>query len=104
MLDFFKKGFSLGLGLAVVSKEQVEKFVDEMVKKGEVSQEESKEMIDRLVQKGEEQQQELKQMIREQSKQVLHEWNIATQEDVQRLENQIRLLQERLQQLENKQA
>ena len=34
MKDLAKKGFSLGLGLLVMTKEQVEKAVDELVKKG----------------------------------------------------------------------
>ncbi len=33
MMDFVKKGLAFGLGLAVISKEQVEKLVNEMVKK-----------------------------------------------------------------------
>ncbi|MDA8212426.1 MAG: hypothetical protein M0021_11205, partial [Clostridia bacterium] len=37
MMDFIKKGLAFGLGLAVTSKEQAEKFVNELVKKGELS-------------------------------------------------------------------
>jgi polyhydroxyalkanoate synthesis regulator phasin len=34
MMNFIKKGLALGLGLAVTSKEQAEKMVHELVKKG----------------------------------------------------------------------
>ncbi|GAX89167.1 phasin family protein [Effusibacillus lacus] len=93
MIDLIKKGLALGIGLAVTSKEQVEKVVDEMVKKGEMSQEESKEVISRLIQRGEEEQRELKRMMREEIKQILAELNIATKEDINRLDRRIQNLE-----------
>nr|WP_207907624.1 polyhydroxyalkanoate synthesis regulator [Effusibacillus lacus] len=92
-MDLIKKGLALGIGLAVTSKEQVEKVVDEMVKKGEMSQEESKEVISRLIQRGEEEQRELKRMMREEIKQILAELNIATKEDINRLDRRIQNLE-----------
>lgn len=53
-MDLIKKGLSFGLGLAVTSKEQAEKFVNDLVKKGELSLEESKDMVNQLIQRGEE--------------------------------------------------
>ena len=36
-MDIFKQFFTLGLGAAVITKEQIEKTVDTLVKKGEVN-------------------------------------------------------------------
>ena len=44
--------YSLGLGAAVTSKEQIEKAVDELVKKGEIRRSESSNLVDELVEKG----------------------------------------------------
>ena len=90
MLDLVKKGLMFGLGLAAISKEQVEKLVDELVKKGEVSQSESKELINTIAQKGEEQQKQLNQMIHEQIKQIIQELDLATKDDISRLEQLIK--------------
>lgn len=90
MLDLMKKGLTFGLGLAAISKEQVEKLVDELVKKGEVNQSESRELVNTITQKGEEQQNKLNQMINEKIKQIIQELNLATKDDISRLEQQIK--------------
>jgi polyhydroxyalkanoate synthesis regulator phasin len=95
MMDFVKKGLAFGLGLAVTSKEQVEKLVNEWVKKGELSKEESKEMINQLIQRGEEEKNELKRIIREQLKQMMDQLDVATKEDINRLEQRILNLEKR---------
>ncbi|MCL5781574.1 MAG: phasin family protein [Bacillota bacterium] len=94
-MDFIKKGLAFGLGLAVTSKEQAEKFVNELVKKGELSQEESKDMINQLIQRGEEEKKEIKRIMREQLKQMMDELNLATKDDINRLEQRIQNLEKR---------
>lgn len=96
MIDLLKKGLALGLGFAIVSKEQIEKVVDELVKKGEVSVTESKDLINELVQKGEEQQQEVNAKIQEQFQKLLGELNVPTQADIERLEKRIANLENQL--------
>lgn len=93
MKDLIKKGLALGLGFAVVSKEQIEKVVDELVKKGELSVTESKNWVDELIQKGEEQQQEINSKLREQVQKILAELRIPSQADIARLEKRIAQLE-----------
>lgn len=102
MKDLLKKGLALGLGLAIASKEQIEKAVDELVKKGEVSAAESKELIDELIRKGEEEQTELRAKIREGIKEFFSDLDIATKDDLKRLESRIEQLENRIAQLEKK--
>lgn len=100
MIDLMKKGFNFGLGLAFVSKDQVQKMVDELVKKGEVNKEESKTMIQQLMQRGEAEQNGLKQMISEQIQQRAADMNLPTQGDITRLEQRIEILEKRLMNLQ----
>jgi polyhydroxyalkanoate synthesis regulator phasin len=79
----------LGLGFAIVSKEQIEKVVDELVKKGDLSASESKDIIKELIQKGEEQQQEINTKLRDQVQKILDELNIPSRADINRLEKRI---------------
>ena len=95
MKDLINKGLAFGLGLAAVSKEQIEKLVDELVKKGEVSAAESKDLIRELFEKGETQKKEMNTRIHQQLNKLLKELNIPTKADMDRLE-------QRIQELENK--
>ncbi|MDR3584193.1 MAG: polyhydroxyalkanoate synthesis regulator [Desulfosporosinus sp.] len=95
MRDLINKGLAFGLGLAVVSKEQIEKLVDELVKKGEVSAGESKDLIRELFEKGEAEKKEMNIRIREQMEKLFKDLNIPTKADLERLE-------QRIQDLENK--
>ncbi|MEJ9212458.1 phasin family protein [Bacillus smithii] len=92
-MDLIKKGLSFGLGLAVTSKEQAEKFVNDLVKKGELSLEESKDMVNQLIQRGEEEKKGLQRIVRVQIKQILNELDLATKEDIQKLEQRIQKLE-----------
>jgi Uncharacterized conserved protein len=95
MKDLINKGLAFGLGLAVVSKEQIEKLVDELVKKGDVSAAESKELARKLFEKGEAEKKEMNARIHEQLEKLLRDFNIPTKADLERLE-------QRIQDLENK--
>lgn len=89
MKDLIKRGLALGLGFAVVSKEQIEKVIDELVKKGEISAGESKDLMSELLQKGEEQQKEINAKLRDQVKKILEEFNVPSKADFDRLEKRI---------------
>ena len=95
MIDFVKKGLAFGLGLAVTSKEQAEKLVGEWVQIGELSKEESKDMVRQMIERGEEEKNRLKGIVREQLQQMLHELDLATKEDIRRLEQRIQNLENR---------
>ncbi|MGG3694473.1 phasin family protein [Heyndrickxia ginsengihumi] len=86
---------TLGLGFAVLSKEQIEKSVSKLVEKGNLTKLESKQLIDDLLEKGEQSRQEVNDIINDRVNQILSEMNIATKND-------IHVLTERIQQLEEK--
>ncbi|MBP1996986.1 phasin family protein [Paenibacillus eucommiae] len=93
MKETIGKAISLGLGLAVAGKEQVEKTIEELVKKGEVSKAESKGLVDELVQKGEKTRQHLEEMVRERMHALLGDGKLATKEDIARLESRLDALE-----------
>jgi polyhydroxyalkanoate synthesis regulator phasin len=93
MKDLFNKAVSLGLGLAVTSKEQIEKVVDELVKKGEMSRAESPAFVDELLKKGEEAKQKVEAMVQERVQAAISELKLATQEDIARLERRLEALE-----------
>ena len=48
MKNLIDQFITLGFGLMAVSKEQVEKMVNELVEKGEITRKESKEMVEKI--------------------------------------------------------
>ncbi|PZT53526.1 phasin family protein [Paenibacillus silvae] len=104
MSDLFKKAFSLGLGLTVVSKEKIEKAVDDLVKRGELAPGESKAFIERLMERGDEEQSQLKRVIQEQVKRVLQEAGVASESDVTSLEQRVAVLEKKLAELGHSQT
>ena len=78
MKELAKKGLFLGLGLLVMSKEQVERAVDELVQKGKISAAESRNMVNRLIETGEREREQMDQALRERLIKVLSELDIPT--------------------------
>ncbi|WP_145149490.1 phasin family protein [Paenibacillus xylanexedens] len=99
MSDLFKKAISLGLGLTVVSKEKIEKTVDDLVKRGELAPGESKALVERLLERGDEEQGQLKRVIQEQVKRVLQEAGVASESDVTSLEQRVAVMEKKLAEL-----
>ena len=102
MKEIFEKGLAIGLGLAVASKEQIEKMVDELVKKGEVTAAESKDLLKDLMEKGEAGKKELNDRIRAQVEKLLQELNAPAKVDIENLEKRIQGLEEQLQGLKER--
>ncbi|GIP28802.1 ATP synthase subunit B [Paenibacillus sp. J23TS9] len=101
MSDLLKKAISLGWGLTIVSKEKIEKTVDDLVKRGELAPTESKDLIDRLVERGEEEKSQFKDFLREQVQRILTELHVPSENDVASLEQRIASLENRIAELES---
>ncbi|ULL15307.1 hypothetical protein DVH26_13200 [Paenibacillus sp. H1-7] len=100
MRDLLGKAVSLGLGFAIASKEQAEKVVEELVKKGEVNKDESKQFVDELVRKGQEAQASLEEKVRGYMISAAHELNLTTKDDYVRLKQRVSELERRVAELE----
>lgn len=96
MKDFLNRTLSLGFGVAAVSKEQIEKVVDELVKKGEVTRQESSQMIDEWVQKGEEARQKFENVVRERVQAAVGEGNWVSRTEYDALLQRVEQLEQRL--------
>lgn len=95
MNDLIKKGFYLGLGTALASKEKAEKYMKEFIKSSELAPGEAKKFIDELTEKGRDKQEEWGEQIRQGAASSLKQLGFVTKNDLQELV-------ERLERLENK--
>lgn len=97
--DLISKTILFGLGALSVTKEKAEELVDMLVKKGEVTREEAQNIVDDFVKKGKQEREMFQDTIRNELDKVMNEVNLATKEDLTKLEEKIdelkRLLESR---------
>jgi len=89
MLDFIKKTMLTGIGLAMKTKDELEEWVKEIVKKGEMSEKEGKNFLDDLKEKSEKAQKEFEEKMESKFKDLLKKADIATRDEVNDLKNEI---------------
>ncbi|WP_200410958.1 phasin family protein [Virgibacillus salexigens] len=96
MNDVLKKGFLLGLGAAVTSKEKFESKVKQLVDKNELTQEQARTVLQNFVDKGEMKKDEWNSQQYEQTQKLAKEFRLATKEDIDELRARITELESKL--------
>lgn len=98
MMDLFRKTLYMSLGALSMTKEKAEQVVEDLVKRGEVNTEEAKHLVSEMLQKGEQQKEELSQFIKGEMEKRRFDLGLVTKKDIERLEQRIKELEERLNQ------
>ncbi len=91
-----RKAILLGLGALELTREKVESFVDELVKRGEASAEEKPGLVDELVKAAEEEEKKAMEKISSALREVIPELGLATKEDLQAIERRLERIERRL--------
>ncbi len=89
MDDYMKKMILLGYGIAALTREKAEQLAEELVKKGEISEEDSKAFVKDVLKRSETQRNELEKKIEEEVNKAAGRLNLATKDDIARLEKKI---------------
>jgi len=84
-----------GLGVLVLTEEKIEKFIEELTKEGEITQKGKRELLTEIIEKGEEKKKEIEGKIREKVENMLSQMNVATKNDIQKLEKRIATLEKK---------
>ena len=87
MLDIIKKSIEVGMGALHGTKEKVEKFIDELVEKGEIPLEEKSAAVKEIMKKIQQEEKEVYVKLRDEIKQAIQEIGIATKEDMKELDD-----------------
>lgn len=88
-MDFIKKTMLTGIGIAMKTKDELEEWVREIVKKGEMSEKEGRDFLDDIKKKSKEAQQDFEHKIESKFKDLIKKADIATRDEVNELKNQI---------------
>lgn len=101
MTDIISKVINLGFGALIVTKENVEELIDEMVKKGEIRKEEAKAQVNELLKKVSSSRQEIVSMIEKIVENVLHKLDIPTRNELQQMQKKLEEIIKRLESRED---
>jgi polyhydroxyalkanoate synthesis regulator phasin len=100
MLEFVKKAFLIGAGLAVLTTEKIEEAVQEIVKKGELTEKEGKELIADLVDKSKRMKKDWGERIEKLVAEALRKGNIPTRKELEELRSRVEKLEKEKQKAE----
>jgi len=97
-MNMLEKAFYLGLGVFSVTRERVEKLVNELMEKGEISRDEAGQVIEELVKKGEEEKKAIRSLIQEELGGIKKDLSMASRAELDELKARIEELEKRLEQ------
>ena len=92
MSDIINKAFLAGFGAVSLSRDKVEGFIDDLIKRGELSQEEKRGMLSELLESVEKRQAELGEFTRKEIRQILKSLDIPSREEISKLKEEIERL------------
>ncbi|OQZ00966.1 MAG: hypothetical protein B6D35_04620 [Candidatus Brocadia sp. UTAMX2] len=101
MTDFINKMINLGFGAALLTKENVEEVIDEMVKKGEIKKDEAKARASDLFKKVLSSKQEIESKIEKIVENALHKLDIPTRKELQEMQKKLEEIIKRLESRED---
>jgi polyhydroxyalkanoate synthesis regulator phasin len=96
MLDIIKKTMLTGIGIAMKTKDELDEWVKEIVKKGEISEKEGKNILDDIKEKSEKAQKEFEEKIESKFKDLFKKADIATRDEINDLKKEIQELRKTL--------
>ena len=99
--DMIQKVINLGFGALIVTKENVEELIDEMVKKGEIKKDEAKEQVNELFKKVLSSRKEIVSTIEKIVENVLHKLDIPTRNELQQMQKKLEEIIKRLESRED---
>jgi polyhydroxyalkanoate synthesis regulator phasin len=89
MLETLKKAMLAGIGLALITKDEVEQMAKDLVKKGEMSEKEGKRFMDDLVQKYESSVEKLESRVEKTVRDFLKKADVVTRDELETLKQDI---------------
>lgn len=101
MTDFINKMINLGFGAVLLTKENVEEVIDEMVKKGEIKKDEAKVRANELFKKVLSSKQEIESKIEKIVENALHKLDIPTRKELQDMQKKLEEIIKRMESRED---
>lgn len=98
-IDMFKKAALMGLGIMSLTEEKVKGLIKELEAKGEVSKKEGGDLLKDLMSRANKEKATVEENIKKGIKDYLAKVNIASREDMIKLERRVKGLEEKVEEL-----
>lgn len=102
MLDLLKKTVLTGIGIAALTKEKVKDFAKKIVKEKKLTEEEGKKLVKDMLKKSDEARKDMEGLVEKFVKNALKKLDIPSKENLQRIEDRIKKLENLNQKKENR--
>jgi polyhydroxyalkanoate synthesis regulator phasin len=89
MLEGISRMMFAGLGVIGMTRDRAEKFFDEAVTRGQADKENRGKFVQDMVDAAEQTRQDMEKLVAEQVRKVADQMNLATREDLARLEKKL---------------
>lgn len=97
--DVLKKALVTGLGIMSMTEDKIKEVIKDLESKGEVSKKEGEELVKNIMSKAEEEKKAVENRITSIMKDSLAKMNIATREDLVKLEKKVHNLEKKVKEL-----
>ncbi len=95
-MDIFKKAALMGIGVLSMTEEKLKELVKELETKGEVTEKEGKDLFKNLLSRADEEKKALEEKIKKGIKDYLGKVDIASKEEVAKLEKRLHALEKKI--------
>ena len=93
MDEYTRKLALLGIGIAALTREKAEEIVNEFVETGDLSEDDGKKMVKDLMNSSSKHRGDLEKKIEDEVKKAAAKLNLASKDDIKRLERKIAALE-----------
>lgn len=93
MDEYTRKLALLGIGIAALTREKAEEIVSELVETGDLSEDDGKKMVKDLMSSSSKHKSALEKKIEDEVKKAAEKLNLASKDDIKRLEKKIAALE-----------
>lgn len=93
MENLFKKFVYTGVGLVSLTKDKVQKLVDELVDENKLSSHEGKKLVDEFLESTESKRKELETQLKDAVENMVKKFNFASRKEMEELEARIKELE-----------
>lgn len=94
--DMFERMFLLGVGVFSLTEEKIQSTVEDLIERGKISQEEGRGLVTELGARGMKEKEAFKGFVSEQSNKAIAIANLASKDDVVKLQAEVAKLKEDL--------
>lgn len=102
MFDFFRKAALAGIGALTLTEERAQRLINELVEQGRMSKEEGESVFKEILAKAETSKDEWEDRIRDMVQEVFRKMDLVPRKDLFLLEEQVRILEKRVAELERR--